>query len=209
MADSSSQVDEGRPVMERAITADVTGHRLCRRAWWVFLIGGVASVGFGIVALLNPDVALVVMASFFAAAMLVDGTVNVAAGIRHRNKDGWWTMLLVGVAGVVVGGYALMNPGVTMAAFVIAAAFMAVVLGIALLTLGYKVRKHSEREWVLYLAGGLSLLFGSMIFVDPREYGPALVLIIASWALVIGALRIWFAFRIRGGARRAALAAAA
>ena len=28
--------------------------KLCKRTWWVFLIGGLASVGFGILAFANP-----------------------------------------------------------------------------------------------------------------------------------------------------------
>jgi hypothetical protein len=180
--------------------------RLCTRAWWAFFVGGLASVVFGIVAIVNPTIALFVLASFFAASMLVDGVVNAAAGIRHRNKDGWWLLLMLGIAGIVVGGYALMNPALTMAAFVFAAAFMAIVAGAALITLGYGIRKDSEREWLLYATGGLSLLFGALIFFDPREYGPSLMVLIAVGALGIGAMRIWFAFRIRGLAERTAAA---
>ena len=135
--------------------------------------------------------------AFFAASMLVDGVFNAAAGIRHRNKDGWWLMLGLGIAGIVVGGYALMNPALTMAAFVFAAAFMAIVAGASLIALGYRIRKESEREWLLYTTGGLSLLFGALVFFDPREYGPSLMVLIAIWALGIGAMRIWIAFRMR------------
>ncbi|MGB3427318.1 MAG: DUF308 domain-containing protein [Burkholderiaceae bacterium] len=176
---------------------DLGAQRLCRRAWWVFFIGGLASVVFGIVAIVNPTIALFFIASFFAASVLTDGAVNALAGLRHRNKDGWWTMALLGIAGAVAGGYALMNPEVTMAAFVLAAAFMAAAVGVSLVALGYKIRKQNVREWILYLAGGLSLLFGGMIFIDPREYGPSLVILIAVWALLVGSLRIWFAFRVR------------
>lgn len=171
--------------------------RLCRRAWWAFFVGGLASVVFGLVAIVNPTIALFVLTSFFAASMLVDGVVNVAAGIRHRNKDGWWLLLMLGIAGIVVGGFALMNPALTMAAFVFAAAFMAIVAGASLIALGYRIRKESEREWLLYTTGGLSLLFGALVFFDPREYGPSLMVLIAVWALGIGAMRIWIAFRMR------------
>jgi len=193
----------------RGPAGDGSVRQLCQRTWWVFFIGGLASVVFGIVAIVNPTIVLFVIASFFAASMLVDGAVNVLAGIRHRNKDGWWTMVLLGIAGVVVGGYALMNPEVTMAAFVFAAAFMAAVLGVSLITIGRRIGKQSEREWVLYLAGGLSLLFGALVFVDAREYGPSLVILIALWALTVGSLRIWLAFRIRAWPERRALGASA
>ena len=76
-------------------------------------------------------------------------------------------MLLIGVLGVLAGGYALLNPRISMQAFILLVAFEAIVLGVFLLMLGYKVRAATEREWLLYLTGGLSILFGILVIMDP------------------------------------------
>ena len=186
----------------RPAAADPGAWRLCRRAWWAFFAGGLASVVFGIIAMVNPTLALFFIASLFALSMLADGAVNALAGIRHRNKDGWWTLVLLGIAGALSGGYALMNPAVNIVAFVLAAGFMAAAVGVSLIALGYKLQAQGVRDVVLFLAGGLSLLFAGMVFVDSREYGPSLVVLIAAWALLIGSLRIWFAFRVRAWPER-------
>jgi uncharacterized membrane protein HdeD (DUF308 family) len=170
---------------------------LCRRTWWVFLIGGIAAVLFGVLAFTRPVAAWLVVATFFAAAILVDGVFNVAGSIRNRDKDGWWIMLLLGVLGVLVGGYALLNPLVSMAAFVYLVAFQAVLAGVFLVMLGYKVREVTEREWILYLTGGLSILFGVLVLVNPAIGGLSVIWMIAAWAVVTGVLRILFAFRVR------------
>jgi Short repeat of unknown function (DUF308) len=170
---------------------------LCRRTWWVFLIGGIAAVLFGVLAFTRPVAAWLVVATFFAAAILVDGVFNVAGSIRNRDKDGWWIMLLLGVLGVLVGGYALLNPLVSMAAFVYLVAFQAVLAGAFLVMLGYKVREVTEREWILYLTGGLSILFGVLVLVNPAIGGLSVIWMIAAWAVVTGVLRILFAFRVR------------
>jgi uncharacterized membrane protein HdeD (DUF308 family) len=170
---------------------------LCKRTWWVFLIGGLASVLFGILAFVNPGIALFVLAMFFAAAILVDGAFNVVGSISNREKDGWWLMLLIGLLGVGVGGYALLNPPVSMLAFVYLVALQAILLGVILLTLGYKVRKATTREWILYLTGALSLLFGILVVARPGAGSLTIVYMIASWAIVIGALKLAFAFRVR------------
>jgi uncharacterized membrane protein HdeD (DUF308 family) len=177
------------------IAGDVRG--LCKRSWWVFLIGGIAAVVFGIIAFINPPTALLVIGIFFAAAVLVDGAVNIWGAVTNREKDGWWILLLIGVLGVVVGGYALFNPPVAMAAFVYLVAFMAVFLGVLTLILGWKIRQLTEREWLLYLTGGLSVLFGLLILFNPLAGSISVVWLIASWAIVIGVLRIWFAFKIK------------
>ncbi|MDH4167580.1 MAG: DUF308 domain-containing protein [Gammaproteobacteria bacterium] len=126
---------------------------LCKRTWWVFLAGGIAGLIFGVLAFTRPMAAWLVVATFFAAAILLDGGCNVAGSVQNRDKDGWWIMLL----------------------------------------LGYKVRAATEREWILYLAGGLSLLFGILVIVNPTVGGLSVIWMIASWAIVTGVLKIVFA----------------
>lgn len=170
---------------------------LVKRTWWAFLIGGIASVLFGVLAFMRPPTAWLVVATFFAAAILVDGAVNAVGAVRNRDKDGWWIMLLMGILGVLVGGYALMNPMVSMMAFVLLVAFEAIVLGVFLVMLGYKLRAASEREWMLYLAGALSILFGVLVIANPKLGGISVILVIASWAIAVGLLKIMFAFKVR------------
>lgn len=110
-------------------SSGATAHALVRRTWWVFLLSGIASLAFGILALANPGIALFVLAMFFAASILVDGAFHVAGSLGHREKDGWWVMLLIGLLGLAVGGWALMNPPVSMIALVYLVAIQAVVLG--------------------------------------------------------------------------------
>lgn len=170
---------------------------LCRRTWWVFLIGGLASLLFGVVAFARPGIALLVLSMFFAAAILVDGAFSIVGSIQNREKDGWWVMLLIGILGVGVGGYALMNPPISMLAFVYLVALQAILLGVFLVMLGYRVRLATSREWLLYLTGALSILFGILVVARPGAGSLTIVYLIAAWAIVIGALKLAFAFRIR------------
>ncbi len=170
---------------------------LCKRTWWVFLIGGIAMVIFGVLAFRDPGVALLALATFFAAAVLVHGVFNVVGAIQQRGKDGWWIMLLIGILGVLVGGFALLNPPVSMMAFIYLVAFQAILLGAFLLLLGYKVRKATTREWMLYLIGALSLLFGVVVVMNPAIGSISIVYTIAMWAVVIGVLKVIFAFKAK------------
>ena len=176
----------------------------CKRTWWVFLLGGIACVIFGLLAFSKPMAAWFVVATFFAAAILVDGAFNVIGSIQNRDKDGWWIMLLIGVLGAGVGAYALFNPPISILAFVLLVAFEAIVLGVFLVMLGYKVRKASNREWMLYLAGALSILFGALVLVNPGLGSLTIVYVIASWSLMIGVLKILFAFKAKSLSGRSA-----
>ena len=184
----------------RAVGADASA--LCRRTWWVFLIGGIASVVFGVLAFARPGLALLVLAIFFAAAILVDGAFNLIGAVQNRDKDGWWLMLLIGLLGILVGAYALLNPPLSIVAFLLIVAFQAFVLGAFLIMLGFKFRAATTREWILYLTGGLSVLFSVLVVVRPAVGGVTIVYMIAAWAIVIGTLKIVFAMRVRNLADR-------
>jgi uncharacterized membrane protein HdeD (DUF308 family) len=169
----------------------------CRRTWWTFLIGGIASVVFGVLAFANPGLALLVLGMFFAAYLLVDGAVNIWGAITQRGKDGWWAMLLFGILGVAVGVYALLRPPITMIALIYTVAFMAIVIGATLLALGWKIRKIVSTEWMLYVTGILSIIAGVFILARPGIGGISVVYTIATWAVLIGILRIVIAFRVK------------
>lgn len=171
--------------------------RLCKRTWWVFLIGGIASIVFGILAFINPGVALFVLGMFLAAFLLVDGVVNTWGAITNRDKDGWWMMLVLGLLAIVVGGYALLVPVASMLAVVYMVSFIAMLFGITAIYLGWKVRQEVSGEWLLYLSGGLSVLFSLLILLRPAIGSVSVVYLIASWAIIIGVLRVYFAFRVR------------
>jgi len=128
---------------------------------------------------------------------------SIVGSVQNRDKDGWWIMLLIGLLGLVVGGFALLNPPVSMMAFIFLVAFQAILLGAFLVMLGYKVRKATSREWILYLTGVLSILFGVLVVVNPAAGGLSIVYLIAAWAIVIGAFKIFFGFKVKNLPERA------
>jgi len=152
---------------------------------------------FGLLAFSNPGIALLVLATFFAASVLVDGVSNILGALQNREHDGWWVLLLMGLLGAAVGGYALVNPPLSIMVFILIVAFEAMALGVFLVMLGYKVRKASRREWMLYLAGALSILFGVVVIANPVTGSRTIVYMIASWSLVIGVLKVAFGFKVR------------
>lgn len=184
-------------------SAGVLGHMgadaqaLVKRAWWVFIVGGVAMVVFGVLAFASPGIALFALATFFAASVLVDGVSNIVGSLQNREKDGWWILLLMGLLGAVVGAYALFNPPLSIMAFILIVAFEAILLGAFLVMLGYKVRKTTSREWLLYLTGGLSILFGILVIANPIAGSRTIVYVIATWSLMIGILKVAFGLKVR------------
>lgn len=187
-------MEEQRPDVE-VVAQKVT--ELCSRNWWVFLIGGIAAVVFGVLAFMNPGIALLLLAIYFAAYILVDGAVNIWGALNNRGADGWLAVLALGVLGVLAGGYALMYPPASMIALIFIVSFVAMLIGLTSIYLGWKIRAETDNEWVLFLVGGLSVLFSVVMMVKPGVAGVSIAYMIASWAILIGVLRIWFGLKIR------------
>ena len=61
----------------------------------------------------------------------------------------------------------------------------------------YKVRAATEKEWILYVTGALSVLFGILVIMQPAAGGVTIVYMVASWAILIGLLKVFFAFKIK------------
>ena len=176
--------------------------KLMKQVWWVMLIGGIASVLFGIMALAWPGLTLLVLAIFFAASVFVDGIFAVVGAFKNRDQANWWLVLLFGILGVAAGGYAMLQPEAAALALLLIVAAYAILSGITLVVAGWKLRAEITGEWLLILAGIVSVIFGILLIAMPGPGLLSLVWLVAVWAIATGVLRIIFAFKARNFVQR-------
>lgn len=171
--------------------------------WWLFLLGGVLYILFGVLALARPAEALLALAVVFAAFLLVDGIFSVIRALGAQGADGRWWVFFGGLLSIGVGLYALLGPVNTALLFVYVIAFQAILFGVSVFMFGVNIRKAVNGEWVLYLTGIVSVLFGLLLVGAPGIGGLSVSLMVGGWSLVIGILRVLFAFRVRSLVRHA------
>src|SRR4029453_2763630 len=81
------------------------------RYWWTTLLRGLVWILFGIAVLVQPGISLVTLTLLFGAFAFIDGIGSVVTAIGGRNDyENWWVLLLMGLAGVGVGGVAFLRP---------------------------------------------------------------------------------------------------
>ncbi len=168
-----------------------------KQAWWALLIGGIALVVFGVLAFMWPKATLLVLALLFAASILVDGVFTLISAFRMRGRADNWMWLLLGILGVVAGAIGLFAPDAAAAAMVLLLAAYSIATGALMIWMGVKLRKEITGEWLLILAGVVSILFGAFIAWQPVAALLGLVWAIGVWAIAIGILKIVLAFRVR------------
>jgi uncharacterized membrane protein HdeD (DUF308 family) len=179
---------------------------ICDR-WWVLLLRGLAAIAFGICAIMLPGITLVTLVWMFAAFSIVEGILEIVLGIRGE-ADGtiWWTMLLLGVLAIAAGIIAFAWPGLTLFVLTAVIAAYAIVRGVFEIAAAIRLRHEIDDEWMLGLAGLMSIIFGGLILWRPDAGLLAIALLIGAYALAIGVFNIAMAMRFRRMGRKLAAA---
>ncbi|MCB1675139.1 MAG: HdeD family acid-resistance protein [Halioglobus sp.] len=179
----------------REVNASVS--ELIKKTWWVYLVGGLASVLFGAMAFYQPGAALLILGIWFAAFLLVDGIFSIAGAVGTRYYQGWWWTLIYGLLASAIGLFLLLSPPASMLALVYTVAFFTMTAGLCQIALGMQIRKEIKGEWVLYLSGLLSVVLAALILLRVGLGSLVVVYMIATWAFIAGLLRIVMALRMR------------
>lgn len=166
--------------------------------WWVFLLRGLFALAFGVIALLQPSIALGALILLFAIYAIADGIGHLIALFSGLRVSPWWVQLLSGLLSLAAGVIALVSPGLTAAALLILVATWAIVTGVLSMVTAIRFRTVIDNEWLYVLGGLLSVALGVLFVAMPGAGILSLVWLLGVYALAMGVLLIAFAFRIRG-----------
>lgn len=174
--------------------------------WWLILIRGILFILLGIVALVQPVGAVVVLAMVFGIYAIVDGLmVTVAAIVSRKSYQGWGWLIAQGVLTVIAGILILSMPAVfgllgilTVLWFLAISAFVGGIMAIV----SAARSKGSVKGWGI-VGGALDIIFGILIAVlaitSPAGTLLAMIWVVAIGAIVIGIVLVIASFRARKG----------
>ena len=107
-------------------TASVT-----KENWWALVLGGVATIIFGVAAVFWPGLTLTTLLYLFSAYVLISGVVNVLAGVSTVGRvDTWFLPTALGAFELGVGVYLLRHVSVKFSTFVLLTGFTLVARGV-------------------------------------------------------------------------------
>ena len=168
------------------------------RNWRLLVLRGALAVLFAVLTFFWPGLTVLVLVYLFGAYALIDGVIAVAAALqRIGRQERWWAMLIVGVLGIGAGIITFVWPGITALLLLTFIGVWAVVSGVGEIIAAIQLRREIENEWMLALAGVLSVVFGALVIIFPGAGAISLAWLIAAYAFVIGVLMILLGIRLR------------
>lgn len=133
------------------VAAAFTG-RKDNEHWWLLLIEGLVALAFCVLALRVPGVTTLVLLMYIAAFAVISGILRIVMAVRLRKEiEGEWWLALSGVAGVLFGALMMAMPGAGALAVMVYIGVWAVIVGVSLVALAFRVRKLAKAttggEW--------------------------------------------------------------
>lgn len=174
--------------------------RALAQNWWVALLRGGFAILFGILTFIWPGISLLSLVILFGVYSLLDGVVAIYGAVKGRGevpRSSLWWLTFVGITGIAAGIVTFIYPQVTALVLVIFIGAWALVRGIFEIIGAIRLRKETDQEWLLILAGILSVIFGLVLLLKPGAGALALLWLIGSYAILFGIILVWLAFRLR------------
>lgn len=113
--------------------------------WWLPVIGGLLGIGIGILTFVVPGVTAVALVFYIAIWAIAAGVLQIVSAIRLRREiRGEWLYILGGILSVVFGVLVMINPGAGAVAVVWLIGIYAIVFGVSLVALAFRIRRFGK-----------------------------------------------------------------
>jgi uncharacterized membrane protein HdeD (DUF308 family) len=166
--------------------------------WWLLVLRGMVSILFAILAFANPADTFTALILVLGVFLLVDGGMALYLGARMRGEDkDWWIVLLEGLLGVGLGVLTLVNPDITAAGIVLFVALWCLITGVFEISTAIRLREEIDNEWLLGLAGVISIGLGILMLVNPNAGAFSIVFWIGIYAAFFGLLLVGLGLKMR------------
>jgi uncharacterized membrane protein HdeD (DUF308 family) len=110
--------------------------------WLWQLLGGIVGIAAGILTFFWPGITALTLGIFIGAWALVTGIFELITAIRLRSAmPNEWLWILNGVLSVLFGLFVFVFPGAGLVAVVYILGFYAILAGVAMITLSFRLKK--------------------------------------------------------------------
>jgi len=166
--------------------------------WWAPFASGVLAIGVGVAAFAWPGKTFEALVLLFGVYVFVRGSIwlsfgLLAAGARER----WWPFVVNGILGLSLGVLTFAETRAMTVFLVSLAAAWAVLTGVLEVVAAVRFRQFISNEWLLGIAGVVSIVFGIAVLAQPTIGVVTFALAFGAYAVLVGIAQIWLGLRLR------------
>ena len=133
--------------------------------WIGWMIAGVLSLIGGLIALANPLAATLTAERLAGWMLMLVGILILMTAFKDLQWGARISALVLGAFVLIFGINLVANPMAGMISLTVIAGIMFLVVGLCRLLLAF-ASDTSGLRWSMFLSGGVSILFGAMIFAN-------------------------------------------
>ncbi len=165
--------------------------------WTPFLISGLVTLIYGILALMLSAEMLQTVMTVTGVILVVAGAVFAGVALLRKKKMVPWMMLLFeAIIMVLVGLAAIIWSYETVKLLIILIGVWVAIIGLMQLVSLIGI-KGMANKWFFVVCGVLALAFGILMILNPFQSAEFFVKLTGAIALVVGILTLMFAFTVR------------
>jgi uncharacterized membrane protein HdeD (DUF308 family) len=153
---------------------------------WVLGLHGLASLLFGAMILVWPDISVYALTILFGAYTLATGILELGTAFTAKGKDERAWLILRGLLGITVGVLVFAWPDISALALLYVIGAYAVAFGILCIGASVRLPLDGRGTASMTLTGLVAIVFGIVIFAQPGAGALAVLGLIAAFALVTG-----------------------
>jgi uncharacterized membrane protein HdeD (DUF308 family) len=111
---------------------------------WLSIVLGLLSVAAGIVAFVWPGMTLYIISVFVAWFLIVFGVMHVVSALAGPKRSWWWTQLVLGIAELVLGVWAIRSWERSLLTLVTLVGIWAIVHGVSQIFVAFALREDGR-----------------------------------------------------------------
>ncbi len=140
-----------------AIIAAITGGAPGSR-WWLAIVG-LLGIAAGLLTFLMPGLSALVLLFFIAGWAIATGVFQIMGAIQLRKEiDNEWFLILGGIISVLFGIGVMLAPGAGALALVWVIGAYALIIGVLLVALAFRLKKHARIDFWFTMGSTYSFL---------------------------------------------------
>ncbi|HET8992045.1 MAG TPA: DUF308 domain-containing protein [Candidatus Saccharimonadales bacterium] len=163
-----------------------------RDNWWALVLGGVATLLFGLASVFWPGLNLHILLYLFSAFVLIVGVVDALTGLGSIGvSDTWFLPSALGAFELGVGIYMLRHTHVKFTTFVALIGFTLIARAVVEAVNAYfSVATLVKAQALSYLSALVALVAGIIILFSKQSHGVSFVWLLGTYAIVTGIFQI-------------------